>query len=360
MDMNVFFLFKNFNLNKCGISDYIEKLSHEFHKSNIKPIILSDIKIKSKLIKKIYTVYIPWNLFKIIKYFKKNNKGIFFLQYSPFSYSKSGFSFTLILLLFYLYLFKKNIKIVVNFHEIRNKFSINPKYFFLFLLHTVQFYLIYYLSKNIYYTNNEFIYDLPILKNQKCFFQEIFPNISQNKLVKKTNQIIFFCSHYNFLNYYIFLSYIKNYQFVTKNKFKIMFIGNVNSNIQSKIISLIGSLDIKNFELKFFSTKEDFSKQLSISKVVFVTNGYNFKINSGLLVAALVSKNVFFFLKKPKENKYLNKIFFTVDNQHSFNKIINYVLQNKKINLVKKIYTIKFNIKLISKIFIKNFKFLVK
>lgn len=356
--MNVYFLFRNFELNKCGVSDYIDKLSFELNKNKINPFILTDKKFNSKLLTKNFIVNIDWNLLKIIQYFKKNDKGIFFLQYSPFSYSRTGFSFILIFLLFYLNFFKKDIKIVINFHEIRNRFSIVLKYFILFILHTMQFYIIYYLSHNIYYTNDEFPHDLKILNSKKCCFQRIFPNIFYKKLIKKKNEIIFFCSHFNFNKYYIFLNYIKNYQLTQKIKFKIIFIGNVDINKKYEIISLVNSFNIKNFELKFFSSNKDFSKQLSSSKVVFVTNGHNFKINSGLLVAALVSKNFFFFLKKYKNYKYLEKIIYTINNQYSFNKIINFVFKNKKINLVKKKDIIKFDIQFITKIFIKKFKFL--
>ena len=358
--MNVYFLFRNFELNKCGVSDYIDNLSLELNKNKINPVILTEKKFNSKLFTKNFIVNIEWNLFKIIEYFKKNNKGIFFLQYSPFSYSRTGFSFILIFLLLYLNFFKKDIKIVINFHEIRNRFSLFPRYLILFILHTIQFYIIYYISQKIYYTNYEFAHDLKILKSKKCFFQRIFPNIPQNELIKKKNKIIFFCPHYNFNNYYTFLNYINNYQLTHKRKFKIIFIGNVNSNIQSEIISLVKKINIKNFQLKFFSSKEDFSKQLSSSKAVLVTNGNNFKINSGLLVAALVSKNFFFLLKNHNNNKFFQKNIYIINNQDSFNKIINFILKNKKINYIKKKDIIKFNIHYITKIFIKNFKFLQK
>ena len=119
-------------MNKCGISDYIENLSFELYKNKINPIILSDKKINSKLLKRSFLVSVPWKLLKILDYFRIQDKGIFFLQYSPFNYSRTGFSFILIFLLIYLKFFKKNIKIVINLHEIRNKLSISPKYFFYF------------------------------------------------------------------------------------------------------------------------------------------------------------------------------------------------------------------------------------
>ena len=98
-NMKVYFLFRNFDLNKCGISDYIENLSFELCKNKVNPIILSDKEIKSKLLKRSLIVNIPWKLLKIIGYFKKQEKGIFFLQYSPFNYSRTGFSFILIFLI---------------------------------------------------------------------------------------------------------------------------------------------------------------------------------------------------------------------------------------------------------------------
>jgi hypothetical protein len=359
--MKVYFLLRNFDLNKCGISDYIENLSFELYKNNVSPIILSDKEIKSKLLKRILIVNIPWKLFTIIHYFKKQDRGIFFLQYSPFNYSRTGFSFVLIFLIFYLSIFKKNIKIVTNLHEIRNKFSISPKYFFLFLLHTVQFYLIYNLSIKIYYTNNEFVKDLDLLKNNKCSFLKIFSTIYfQN--IKKKNQIIFFSSHFSLEKYKLFLNYIKNYQLKKKNFFKIIFLGNANNSVKSKLILLIKEVNIKNFRFISFCSRKILSKILSANKVVFVTNEDNFKINSSFLASAIATKNLFFLLKKSNSFSIIKKKYFLIKNQIIFNKSLDLILRNKRFNFYSnrdkllKAYSIDF----VTKIFITNFNKLLK
>ena len=348
-------------MNKCGISDYIENLSFELYKNKVTPIILSDKEIKSKLLKRSLIVNIPWKLLKIIGYFKKQEKGIFFLQYSPFNYSRTGFSFILIFLILYLSIFKKNIKIVVNLHETRNKFSISPKYFFLFLLHTIQFYLIYYLSIKIYYTNNEFIKDLGVLKKNKCFFLKIFSTIDFQH-IKKINQIIFFSSHYSFENYKLFLNYIKNYQLKKKNFFKIIFLGNASKSVKSKLILLIKDVNIKNFRFISFCSRKILSKILSTNKVVFVTNEDNFKINSSFLASAIATKNLFFLLKKSNSCSVIKKKYFVIKNQIIFNKSLDLILRRKKLDFYSnndkllKAYSIDF----VTKIFITNFNRLLK
>jgi hypothetical protein len=325
--MKVYFLFRNFDLNKCGISDYIENLSFELYKNKINPIILSDKKINSKLLKRSFLVSVPWKLLKILDYFRIQDKGIFFLQYSPFNYSRTGFSFILIFLLIYLKFFKKNIKIVINLHEIRNKLSISPKYFFLFLLHTIQFYFIYYLSIKIYYTNNEFVKDLFVLKNRKCSFLKIFSTIYPQN-VKKKNQILFFSSHSDFEKYTLFFNYIKNYQLKINNFFRIIFLGNADIATKSKINLLIKNNNIKNFKFLSFCSRKILSKVLSTNKAVFVTNKDNFKINSSFFASAISTKNLFFLLKKSSFSIIKGK-YFLIKNQKLFNKSINLILKKK-------------------------------
>jgi sporulation protein YlmC with PRC-barrel domain len=361
INMKVFFLFRNFDLNKCGISDYIENLSFELYKNKVTPIILSDKEIKSKLLKRSLIVNIPWKLLKIIGYFKKQEKGIFFLQYSPFNYSRTGFSFILIFLILYLSIFKKNIKIVVNLHETRNKFSISPKYFFLFLLHTIQFYLIYYLSIKIYYTNNEFIKDLGVLKKNKCFFLKIFSTIDFQH-IKKINQIIFFSSHYSVEKYKLFLNYIKNYQLIKKNFFKIIFLGNVSNSVKSKIILLIKEVNIKNFKFISFCSKKTLSKILSVNKAVFVTNEDNFKINSSFLASAIATNNIFFLLKKSSSCSIIKTKYFVTKDQKIFNKSLDLILRRKSLDFYSNNDKLldAYSIDFVTKIFIKNFNKLLK
>jgi len=360
-NMKVYFLFRNFDLNKCGISDYIENLSFELYKNKVNPIILSDKEIKSKLLKRSLIVNIPWKLQRIIGYFKKQEKGIFFLQYSPFNYSRTGFSFILIFLILYLSIFKKNIKIVINLHEIRNKFSICPKYFFLFLLHTIQFYLIYYLSIKIYYTNNEFVKDLGVLKKNKCSFLKIFSTINFQH-IKKNNQIIFFSSHYSFEKYKLFLNYIKNYQLIKKNFFKIIFLGNASNSVKSKLILLIKEVNIKNFKFISFCSKKILSKILSVNKVVFVTNEDNFKINSSFLASAIATKNLFFLLKKSSSCSIIKKKYFVIKDQKIFNKSLDLILRRKKLDFYSNNDKLldAYSIDFVTKIFIANFNKLLK
>jgi hypothetical protein len=359
--MKVFFLFRNFDLNKCGISDYIEYLSFELHKNNINPIILSDKKINSKLIKRSFAINIQWKLFKLIDYFRKQDKGIFFLQYSPFNFSRTGFSFVLIFLIFYIFFFKKKIKIVINLHEIRNKFSISPKYFFLFFLHTIQFYIIYNLVKRIYYTNNEFVKDLPILKNDKCSFLKIFSTI-YFKSIKKKNQIIFFSSHFNSEKYQLFFNYIKNFQLNKNNLFKIIFLGNASNSTKSKIILLIKNIGIKNFKFISFCSRKILTKTLSANKIVFVTNNDNFKINSSFLASAIATKNLFFLLKRSDSCNLIKKKYYIIKDQETFNKSINLILKRKKFNFYKnKEKLLKdSSINFVFKIFLSDFNNLLK
>jgi hypothetical protein len=361
INMKVFFLFKNFNLNKCGISDYIENLSFQLQKNNINSIILSDKKIKSKILKRKFIVNIKWNLFSVINYFKKQDKGVFFLQYSPFNYSRTGFSFILIILMIYLNFFKKNIKIAINFHEIRNNFSISPKYFFIFLLHTLQFYLIYNLSQKIYYTNNDFIKDLSILKNKKCSFLKIFSTICIRN-VKKKNQIIFFLSHFSLEKYKIFLSYIKNYQLSKKIFFKIIFLGSASNSVKSKIIFLIKKINIKNFKIISFCSKKILSKILSANKLVFITNKDDFKINSSFFASSIATKNLFFLLNNSNSCSFIKGKYFIIRNQKIFNKNIDLIMSKAKFDF----YTNKeklledCNISFVVKIFIADFNNLLK
>jgi hypothetical protein len=359
--MKVFFLFKNFQLNKCGISDYIENLSFQLHKNKINPIILSDKKINSKILKRDLIVNIRWKLLSIVNYFKKQDKGIFFLQYSPFNYSRTGFSFILIILIIYLNFFKKNIKIVINFHEIRNKFSISPKYFLLFLLHTVQFYLIYNLSKKIYYTNNEFTKDLSILKNKKSSLLKIFSTIFFKNINKK-NQIIFFSSHFSLEKYKIFLSYIKNYQLLKKKIFRIIFLGNASNSVKSKIISLIKKSNIRNFKIISFCSRKLLSKILSANKLVFITNKDDFKINSSFFVSAVATKNLFFTLNESNSYSSIKGKYFIIRNQKIFNKNIDLIMRKSKFNFYKNNEKLlkDCNIKFVVKIFIADFNNLLK
>jgi hypothetical protein len=359
--MRVFFLFRNFDLNKCGISDYIENLSLQLYKNNSNPIILSDKKINSKLLKRNFGIIIEWNLFKLIDYFRKQDKGIFFLQYSPFNFSRTGFSFILIFLIFYIFFFKKSIQIVINLHEIRNKFSISPKYFFLFFLHTIQFYLIYNLSRRIYYTNNEFVNDLAILKNDKCSFLKIFSTIYfQN--IKKKNQIIFFSSHFNLEKFKLFLNYIKNYQLKKNNLFKIIFLGNASNFIKSKIITLTKNIDIKNYKFISFCSRKILTKTLSANKIVFVTNNDNFKINSSFLASAIATKNLFFLLKRSDSCTLIKRKYFIIKNQEIFNKNINLILKRKRFDFYKnKEKLLKdSSINHVTKIFLADFNNLLK
>jgi len=348
-------------LNKCGISDYIENLSLQLQKNKIDPIILSDKKNNSKILKSDLIVNIKWKLLSIVNYFKKQDKGIFFLQYSPFNYSKSGFSFIIIFLIFYLNFFKKNIKIVINFHEVRNKFSISPKYFLIFILHTIQFYLIYNFSKKIYYTNNEFINDLSILKNKKSSFLKIFSTICFKKLRKK-NQIIFFSPHFSLDKYIIFLSYIKNYQLLKKKFFKIIFLGNASNIIKSKLILLIKKFDIKNFKIISLCSRKILSRILSANKLVFITNKDDFKINSSFFASAIATKNLFFLLNKSNSCSLIKGKYFIIKNQEIFNKNIDLLMRNTNFDFYNNREKLlkDCNVSFVVKIFIADFTKLLK
>lgn len=358
--MDIFFLFKNFNLNRCGISDYISSLSLELLKNKVNPIILTDKKINFKLLSN-QSVRVGWNFFKIIKQFSSRKKSIFFLQYSPFNYSNTGFSFILIFLLLYLHFFKKEIKIVTNFHEIRNKFSVLPKYFLIYALHTIQFFIVYYLSKKIYYTNDSFVKNLRVLKNQKCSFVKIFSTIDFKNL-KKKDQFVFFSSHFDFYKYKIFLTYIKNYQLSHNDYFETIFLGDANKKVKSKIALLIKDSNIKNYRIINFCTREALSKILSSNKAVFVTNKDDFKINSSFLVSAIVAKNSFFLLKKSHSCSLIRNKYFMVKNQSQFNKAMNLIIKSKQHLFVKKQQKLSnaYNPSFISKAYLVNFRALLK
>lgn len=355
--MDIFFLFKDFNLRKCGISDYIETLSLRLLKNKTTPIIITDKNINSKFLAK-RSSKVKWRFFKIIKCFHSHQeKSVFFLQYSPFNYSKTGFSFLLIFLLFYLKFLKKRIKIVVNFHEIRNKFSISPKYFLIYVLQTVQFYITYHLAEQIYYTNDNFIKDLKILKNKKNNYIKIFSTTCHIN-VKKKNNFIFFSSHFDFKKYKIFLDYIKNFQLANHQNFIIYFLGKCNIKVRHQINLLIKESNIENYKILNFSSKKMLSKILSSSKAIFVTNKDDFKINSSFLVSSINAKNLFFILNKTSSCSIIRRKYFLVSNQIKFNKYFKLILKSKQNFFSRKN---KKNVDFLNpdftvKIFLKNFK----
>jgi hypothetical protein len=355
--MDIFFLFKDFNLGKCGISDYIEILSLRLFKFKTTPIIITDKNINSKFLAK-QSFKVKWRFFKIIKYFHSHQeKSIFFLQYSPFNYSRTGFSFLLIFLLFYLKFFKKKIKIVVNFHETRNRFSISPKYFLIYILHTVQFYITYCLAEQIYYTNDNFIKDLKILSSKKSTYIKIFPNICHAN-VKKKNNFIFFSSHFDFQKYKIFLDYIKSFQLANHKNFIIYFLGKCDMKVRHQINLLIKESNITNYIILNFSSKKKLSKILSSSKAIFVTNKDDFKINSSFLVSAINAKNFFFILNKTNSCSIIRGKYFLVNNQNKFNKYFQLILKSKRnmFSWKKKRILDFLNPDFTAKIFLKNFK----
>ena len=272
-----------------------------------------------------YVRNINWNFFSMLKYFKTRKSGIFFIQYSPFNLSRTGFSFSVILLLIYLNFFKKNIKIFTNFHEIRNKFSIQPKYFLIFALQTLQFYFVFYLSKKIYFTNKVFLKDLPILKSKKSKYLKIFSTLEWVKVNKK-NQVIFFSSHFNYYKYEKFFQYIKYFQLQNKKKFNIIFLGNTSNEKFKKLKQLLKKYNLKNVKIISNLTKKKLAYTLSKNKIIMITNEENFKLNSSFIVSAITTRNCLFFLNKKKFSPEVSQNFFSVYNQKMFNKKISLIL----------------------------------
>jgi len=353
--MNVYFLFKNYNLKKCGISDYIEYLTFELNKYKFNPIILSNKSLNCKNQSSRFLNVISWNFFSILKYFKTHQNGIFFLQYSPFNFSNSGFSLSLILLLFYLKIFKKKIKLFINFHEIRNKFSFIPKYFLIYCLHTLQFYVIYFLSKKNYYTNKDFTKDLPILKKKKNEFLKIFSTIEWNN-IKKKNQIIFFSSHFNYQKFKKFFEFIKLYQHKYDKKFNIIFLGNANKDKFIKLKQLLKMYNLKNAKIILNLTKKKLSFILCKNKIVMVTNNENYKINSSFIVSSIKTRNCLFFLNKKKFKNEVKNNFHSVHNQKIFIKKINNILSKKDSFFKYKIFFLRdYEVKCVVKKFISSF-----
>ena len=216
--MNIIFLIKKLRISECGLSDYIVKLSENLQSRGQRVLVLHS----NKVIKRDQNfVFLKWSIFSVINKIKSvKKKKIFFLQFSPFLQSKSGFSIKLILILFFLRFLKIDVKIVTNFHETCNKFSWKPKYFLIYFLHLFQLYVLIFLSHKVYYTNNYFVKRFKIFKSKKCKFVEIVSNVKKNSFHKKSDKLFltFYSSHFNEQNYKIFFKHISFFTVKNKNK----------------------------------------------------------------------------------------------------------------------------------------------
>ena len=320
--MHIIFLIKNFQLSKCGLSDYISISSEYFAKKKIKSSVFFSNTIKNK--KKNY-FFINWSLFKIIKKIQSISENkIFFFQFSPFLQSKSGFSFKLLLIFFFLKFFVKKIKIVTNLHETANQFSLNPKYFLMYILHKMQLYVIYLLSDKIYYTNPLFLERFLFLKNKKCIQRDIISNIKNTFLIKKKiyNKITFYLSHYNSKNFSFIFSLINKFISSTNKEIYLNFIGNSPKKNIYKTKQILQKYSLLS-KSKFFINIDNkkFSKVLNASQVTITSRNGKFERNSGLHKASLVHGH-FILQINPNLNYFFKDNFINIYKSSHFNFVL--------------------------------------
>ncbi len=97
--MHIIFLIKNFQISRCGLSDYINIFSRYLKKKKIKSSILRSNRIFNT---RANSYFVDWKVMKIFKMINKSRENkIFFFQFSPFLQSKSGFSLKLLAIFFF-------------------------------------------------------------------------------------------------------------------------------------------------------------------------------------------------------------------------------------------------------------------
>jgi hypothetical protein len=333
--MNIIFLIKKLRISECGLSDYIVKLSENLQSRGQRVLVLHS----NKVIKRDQNfVFLKWSIFSVINKIKSvKKKKIFFLQFSPFLQSKSGFSIKLILILFFLRFLKIDVKIVTNFHETCNKFSWKPKYFLIYFLHLFQLYVLIFLSHKVYYTNNYFVKRFKIFKSKKCKFVEIVSNVKKNSFHKKSDKLFltFYSSHFNEQNYKIFFKHISFFNVKNKKKIFVNILGNTNSKNYIEIKRLIVRYKLIRFSNIFNNlTHNKFSKLLFDSKITIVTRSNMIEENSGLHKASLDHHHYFFRLGNLKNEKNI----LSIKNQNIFNFLVKKIFSdyNKNNNFILK------------------------
>ncbi|MEI7979627.1 MAG: glycosyltransferase [Bacteroidota bacterium] len=126
----VFIITNNLSLENDGVSDYSVNLYHELTHKNFNPKLISLKKLQETsfyINQDIIDLNIDnWNFngcFQLLKTIRKYKPSWLFVQYVPYSFSKTGlpFTFTFILILSRLF----GTKILVNFHEIGIRFTNN-------------------------------------------------------------------------------------------------------------------------------------------------------------------------------------------------------------------------------------------
>ncbi len=336
--MHIIFLIKNFQLSRCGLSDYINIFSRYLKKKKIKTSILRSNRIVNT---KVNSYFVDWKVMKVLKMINKSPENkIFFFQFSPFLQSRSGFSLKLLTIFFLLKFYGRNIKIITNFHETSNKFDISPKYLFMYLAHILQLHILIILSDRVYYTNTKFLNRFYFFKLAKCRKTFIFSNI-QNKFNSKnrvSKNFTFYNSHFNKENLIKIFKLIKKYNHSNKKKIKLNFLGNSPSPNVKKTKKLLKNFSLMQYS-KFYTNinERKFSKILNNSSFTIATRLGYFEENSGFHRASIVHNHYLLELNKnnlSRKYSYLKNI----GNINNFDtKIDNFIKQLKKRNNNKKI-----------------------
>ena len=334
--MHIIYLIRNFQLRNCGLSDYINKLRELKFNEETRIILLHSNKIENICCD---FKFVKWSFFEIINNIRKiKDKKIFFFQFSPFQNSKSGFSLRLIFIFVFLRFIIKDIKIIINFHETANVFNSQIKYFFIYFLHVIQLYALFFLSHKVFYTNRSFIERFTVFGFSKSKYVEIFSNIKNYfPFNEKKKIIIFFNSHFNKKNYNKIFYTLKKKKI---DNFKLYFIGNcIKLNIlETKKLLLKHSL-IANSNFLIDLSDKELSKLLSSSIFVFASRSGKYESNSGFHKAALLHGNYiieieekYFTIYNELNSKYsigeVDDLLNKYSNKKNLNK--NYIENNKR------------------------------
>ena len=343
--MNIIFLIKNFQPKKCGITDYIEKLSKNLVNRKITTSIIHCNKIKKSNSNLIFT---DWSVISILKkIISFEEKKIFLFQFSPFLQSRSGFSLRLLVILFLLRIFFNKTKIVINFHETCNQFSFSPKYFIMYILQYFQMLFLFIISHKVYYTNSDFLHRFGFLNRKKSTYLEIFSNINNFSYprISKKICVTFYASHFNKKKISFFFNFINNFNVNNKKKIFINILGNTSASINLNYNALINSYKLKKFaQFRKNLSEKLFSFYLSQSNITIVSRSDKFEENSGLHHASLSHSHYFLQISPIKKKQYCH----FVNNQRNFDFLIKKISKEYK---SKKFQNFKNEDKIFNKIF---------